>query len=227
MGFAEYYRAFPTYTDIHSEEYRRRLEELEPLLIKYMPRRGRVLDLACGVGGFSFLLEDHGFDVVGLDVSEEMIAKAKEYARKRASKVEFIQGDAREIPFEDNTFDYVLFIDSLVHFEPLELNKVFKEVRRVLKPEGKFIIYFTDLRELLPRLKDGLVVGQEYWISKIIPDREEKTVVIEFMSEKDSFRVRFNIWGKTAVELLANLYFAQEVAEKVGNYSYFIIYRPK
>ncbi|CAB49130.1 class I SAM-dependent methyltransferase [Pyrococcus abyssi] len=227
MGFAEYYRAFPTYTDINSQEYRDRLENLEPLLMKYMKRRGKVLDLACGVGGFSFLLEDYGFEVVGLDISEEMISKAKMYAKEKSSNVEFIIGDAKKLPFEDNNFDYVIFIDSLVHFSPLELNQVFKEVKRVLKPTGKFIIYFTDMRELLPRLRESLVVGEKYWINKIIPDQEEKTVVIEFKSEENSFRVRFNVWGKTGVELLAKLYFNKEAQEKVGNYSYFIVYTPK
>lgn len=186
-----------------------------------------MLDLACGVGGFSFLLEDYGFEVVGVDISEDMIRKAREYAKSRESNVEFIVGDARKLSFEDKTFDYVIFIDSIVHFEPLELNQVFKEVRRVLKPSGKFIMYFTDLRELLPRLKESLVVGQKYWISKVIPDQEERTVVIEFKSEQDSFRVRFNVWGKTGVELLAKLYFTKEAEEKVGNYSYLTVYNPK
>ncbi|AFK21892.1 class I SAM-dependent methyltransferase [Pyrococcus sp. ST04] len=227
MGFKEYYKAFPTYTDIHSEEYKKRLDDLEPLLIKHMKRKGKVLDLACGVGGFSFLLEDHGFEVIGLDVSEEMIEKAREYAKSRESRVKFIVGDATNLPFEDKSFDYVIFIDSLVHFEPIELNRVFKEVRRILKPEGKFLIQFTDLRELLPRLKDGLVIGQEYWISKILPDSDEKTVMIEFMSERDSFRVRFNVWGKVAVELLAKLYFEKIGEEKINDYSYLLVYRPK
>ncbi|WP_048055378.1 class I SAM-dependent methyltransferase [Pyrococcus sp. NA2] len=227
MGFREYYNAFPTYTKIESQEYQSRIEALEPLLIKYMPRRGKVLDLACGVGGFSFLLEDHGFEVVGIDISEEMIESAKRYAEARESKVEFLVGDAKKIPFEADSFDYVIFIDSLIHFTPLELNQVFKEVRRVLKSEGKFIIYFTDLRELLPRLRESIVVGQKYWISKVLTDREEKTVTIEFKSDEDTFRVKFNVWGKTGVELLARLYFKKEAEEKVGDYSYFIVYNPR
>ncbi len=52
-GFVEYYSAFKAYSDINSEEYRRRIENLEPLLMKFMKTRGRVLDLACGVGGAS------------------------------------------------------------------------------------------------------------------------------------------------------------------------------
>ena len=227
MSFEKYYEVFKAYSDIYSDEYRKRIETLEPLLMKYMPSKGRVLDLACGAGGFSFLLEDLGFQVVGLDSSEAMLERAREFARDKRSKVEFVKGDARELPFEDSSFDYVLFIDSLVHFEPAELNRVFKEITRVLKPGGKFILQFTDLRELLPVLMNGTVVGAEYWVSRVLTDEEEKTVVIEFQSEKESFRVRFNVWGKTAVELLAKLYFRQVHSENLNEHTYFQVYVPK
>jgi ubiquinone/menaquinone biosynthesis C-methylase UbiE len=227
MGFVEYYSAFKAYSDVNSDEYRKRVETLEPLLMKFMKRKGKVLDLACGAGGFSFLLEDLGFKVVGLDNSRFMLDKAREFAKEKESKVRFIEGDAKELPFDDNSFDYVLFIDSLVHFKPPELNKVFREVARVLKPGGKFLIQFTDLRTLLPVLLNGQVVGAEYWVNKVLPDPEEKTVVIEFKSEKDSFRVRFNVWGKLAVELLAKLYFRKVGEEKLNEHSYFQAYEPK
>lgn len=227
MSFEKYYEVFKAYSDVYSDEYRRRIESLEPLLLKYMPRKGRVLDLACGVGGFSFLLEDLGFEVVGLDNSPLMLEKAREFARDRRSKVEFIEGDAKSLPFDENSFDYVLLIDSLVHFEPKELNEVFREVARVLRPGGRFILQFTDLRELLPVLRNGQVVGAEYWISRVLTDPDEKTVVIEFQSEKESFRVRFNVWGKTAVELLARLYFRGIHSEKMNEHSYFQVYVPK
>ena len=227
MSFEKYYEAFKAYSDIYSDEYRKRIETLEPLLLKYMPSRGRVLDLACGAGGFSFLLEDLGFQVIGLDSSDVMLERAREFARDKRSKVEFVKGDARGLPFEDSSFDYVLFIDSLVHFEPKDLNAIFKGITRVLKPNGRLILQFTNLRELLSVLMNGQVVGEEYWISKVLTDPDEKTVLIEFQSEKENFRVRFNIWGKTAVEMLAKLYFRQIHSEKLNEHTYFQVYVPK
>ncbi|ACJ16886.1 SAM-dependent methyltransferase [Thermococcus onnurineus NA1] len=227
MSFEKYYTVFKAYSDIYSNEYKKRIKTLEPLLLKHMTPRGKVLDLACGVGGFSFLLEDLGFDVVALDSSESMLEKARKFAKDKMSRVEFVKGNAENLPFEDNSFEYVIFIDSLVHFEPAELNVVFKETARVLKPGGKFILQFTDLRELLPVLMSGQVVGTEYWISRVLPDPEEKTVVIEFQSENDHFRIRFNVWGRTAVELLAKLYFRQLHSEKLNEHSYFQVYTPK
>lgn len=104
---------------------------------------------------------------------------------------------------------------------------MFKEVKRVIKPEGRFLIYFTDLRELLPNLKERLVIGEKYWVNRITTDTSERIATIEFKSEDDEFRVEFNIWGKTGVELLAKLYFTKEAEEKVGGYSYLIVYNPK
>ncbi len=227
MTFEEYYSAFKAYSDIYSDEYKRRIESLEPLLVKFMKEKGKVLDLGCGAGGFSLLLEDLGFEVIGVDNSDYMLSLAQSFAKEKGSRVEFVKGDARNLPFEDSSFDYVIFIDNLVHFEPLELGKAFREIARVLKPGGKLFLQFTDLRELLPVLMNGQVVGAKYWISKVLPDKDEKTVLIEFQSEDKSFRVRFNVWGKTAVELLAKLYFKKIAEEKINEHSYFQVYVPK
>jgi len=225
MTFEEYYSAFKAYSDIHSNEYRRRIEALEPLLMKFMG--SKVLDLCCGAGGFSFLLEEMGFSVVGVDNSDHMLSLARAFAEEKGSKVEFIKADARKLPFEDNTFDYVLFIDNLIHFAPLDLSRAFFEAGRVLKPGGKFIIQFTDMRSLLRSLKERRVIGEEFWISRVVPDENEKTVLIEFQSEEKSFRVRFNVWGKTAVELLAKLYFRKVGEEKINEHTYLQVYLPK
>lgn len=60
MSFEKYYSVFKAYSDVYSDEYKRRIETLEPVLIKYMQQKGTVLDLACGAGGFSFLFRRPG-----------------------------------------------------------------------------------------------------------------------------------------------------------------------
>ena len=87
------------------------------------------------------------------------------------------------------------------------------------------MINFVDMRELLPRIRMRTVVGEEYWISKVTIDEEEKTALIEYKSERDSFRVRFVIWGKTAVELLAKLYFTPIESVKLDDISYLNVYK--
>ncbi|ALM75065.1 class I SAM-dependent methyltransferase [Thermococcus barophilus] len=228
MTFRKYYQVFKAYSDIYSPEYKKRLEELEPYLLKELTKKGKVLDLACGVGGFSFLLESYGFEVTGVDVDEWMIKRAEKYKEEQNSNVKFVKADAKDLPFEDDSFDYVLFVgDSIVHFTPPELNQVFKEVHRVLDKNGLFIIHFSDLREMLPMLRSSKIIGEKYWVSKVLIDKDEKFLILEYQSSEDYFRVKFNIWGKVGIELLAKLYFVQVKSLKISEYSYFQVYKPK
>ena len=228
MGFEDYYKAFPTYTDVVSKDYQKRIQELKPHLIRVMKNTGKVLDLACGVGGFSFLLEDYGFEVIGLDISDIMIKKALSYAREKHSRVKFLIGDAKELPFDNNVFDYVLFLgNSTAHFLPNELNRVFKEVKRVLKKDGLFLVNFIDMRALIPRIRTGTVVGEKYWINRIIIDEDEKTALVEYKSEGDRFEVKFVIWGNTSINLLAKFYFRPVSEVKLDEFSYLKVYQKK
>lgn len=67
--------------------------------------------------------------------------------------------------------------------------------------------------------------GKKYWIDKIIIDSEEKTAIVEYKSEEDSFRVKFAIWGETSLNLLAKLYFDPIAEIKIDELSHLKIYQ--
>jgi len=97
-------------------------------LIKDEDFKGKkVLDYACGTGRFGKLVQDRGADVIGIDISREIL--------KAASKVIKVKcADGTSLPFEDNSFDYVLSFMSLHVMADLE--KALGEISRVLKPGG-------------------------------------------------------------------------------------------
>ncbi len=103
----------------------------------FLNRSAKILDLGCGVGRTTYPLHKEGFNVIGVDISEAMIEKAK----TTFPEIDFRVGTALELEFEDETFDYVLFsfngID-LIFPEERRL-KALKEIRRVLKNKGIFI----------------------------------------------------------------------------------------
>ncbi|ESP88287.1 class I SAM-dependent methyltransferase [Candidatus Halobonum tyrrellensis] len=68
-----------------------------------------VLEIACGTGRFTALLAERGADIVGLDISEAMLAQGREKARRAGvgERIEFIRGDAARLPFPDDHFDTV------------------------------------------------------------------------------------------------------------------------
>ena len=72
----------------------------------------RVLEIACGTGRFTVMLAERGADIVGLDISEAMMAQGRQKARDAnvADRIEFVRGDAGRLPFPDDHFDAVVAV---------------------------------------------------------------------------------------------------------------------
>ena len=100
-----------------------------------------MLDVGCG-GGFTIrrlLKRSQDAQVYGIDISEESVAKARKVNAKVLDKQVFVrQGSAEMLPYEDGKFDLVTAVET-VYFWP-NLPGCLQEVRRVLKPGGKFVI---------------------------------------------------------------------------------------
>jgi SAM-dependent methyltransferase len=96
-----------------------------------------VLDVACGAGYGSALLARQARRVVGADISEETIAHAREvYAA--VPNLDFRQADCAALPFPDASFDAVVSFETIEHIAAQE--RFLDEVRRVLRPEGLFVL---------------------------------------------------------------------------------------
>ncbi len=110
-----------------------------------------LLDLGCGSGIYSrpFSKRLNSGIVVGLDLSVPMLNYASWQAR--AEEIEnllFIHGNAFDLPFPDNEFDAVICGTTIHHFSISDLLRVIMEVRRVLKPGGRFMA--ASLRNWIP-----------------------------------------------------------------------------
>lgn len=105
-----------------------------PHILTKIGKSGRVLDLCCGQGNVTEALANTGHSVVGADFSAKMLG----FARQRCPTGEFVEADAQDLPFEDADFDTVVCSFGLMHVP--DQPKALSEIRRVLKPEGKFIM---------------------------------------------------------------------------------------
>jgi D-alanine-D-alanine ligase len=106
-----------------------------------------ILDLACGQGRHSLELARQGYNnVFGLDRSHFLIRKAKTVMMQEHLKVNLKEGDARKLPFPADTFDLVMILgNSFGYFESTEDDvMILKEVFRILKPGGVFLIDVAD-----------------------------------------------------------------------------------
>jgi ubiquinone/menaquinone biosynthesis C-methylase UbiE len=95
----------------------------------------RVADLGCGSGAFTVLLHERGFSPVGLDISPKLIA----LAREKFKGVEFLEGDAENLPFAGGSLDAVL-LSGLIHHFP-DPRRLAAETCRVLRNGGRFIAF--------------------------------------------------------------------------------------
>lgn len=93
----------------------------------------QILDLGCGTGEFSLLFPEAKY--TGIDIDPKNI----EYARARYQK-KFLMADARQLPFTDSQFTKVLIVGVLHHLSDADTQQILREVRRVLKRDGKFLI---------------------------------------------------------------------------------------
>ncbi len=112
-----------------------------------IPKESAILDLACGQGRHSIELARKGFtNVTGLDRSHYLIRKAKSSVQQEGLKISFKEGDARKLPFPPDTFDVVMILgNSFGYFESNDDDvMILKEVFRVMKPGGTFLIDVAD-----------------------------------------------------------------------------------
>ncbi len=117
--------------------------------IKY-DKSTRILDIGCGTGRHSIELAKRGYNVVGVDLSESLLERAREKAREQNLQIMFQKNDARMLTFS-NTFDLVIMLceGAFPLMETDEMNfKILQNAANALKPDGKFI--FTTLNGLFP-----------------------------------------------------------------------------
>jgi ubiquinone/menaquinone biosynthesis C-methylase UbiE len=101
-----------------------------------------VLDVGCGLGGpCRMLADDYNCQTTGIDLSKEYVRTATKLSElvNLDSKTTFIQGDATELPFENNTFDVVW--TQHVQMNIPDKKKFYSEINRVLKSGGNFLFY--------------------------------------------------------------------------------------
>tara|TARA_B100002051_G_scaffold256989_1_gene273975 strand:+ start:255 stop:941 length:687 start_codon:yes stop_codon:yes gene_type:complete len=119
-----------------------------------------ILDIGCGEG-FLLRMVKKAKKIVGIDMSRTAIKRAKSLS----DNIEYHIGDASNMPFEDNSFDIIFSSEVLEHV--LEPEKVFKEICRILKPNGRFVFSVPDEQRTLDLIKLVKRLGLIYFIQGV------------------------------------------------------------
>jgi demethylmenaquinone methyltransferase/2-methoxy-6-polyprenyl-1,4-benzoquinol methylase len=117
----------------------------------------RVLDVCCGTGDLAIGARARGAKVTGLDFSEQML----ERARRKDANIDWVQGDALALPFEDKTFDAATVGFGVRNVADLDLG--LRELRRILDDGGRVgILEITTPRGVLAPF-------YKVWFDRVVP----------------------------------------------------------
>jgi SAM-dependent methyltransferase len=136
--------------ELFNDDYLRTMEKLtdkqvarEAIFIEEslgIERGGAVLDLGCGTGRQAIELARRGYEVVGFDLSLPMLSRAREEAQSRSVKLEFVQGDMREMTYEEQFDGVYCWNTAFGYFEEEKNAYVVDRVRHALKSGGLFLL---------------------------------------------------------------------------------------
>jgi len=109
-----------------------------------------IIDIGCGTGRHAIELRKRGYNVIGIDLSESQLKRAREKAKEQKVEIDFQKHDARNLPFRSK-FDLAIMLceGGFSLMETDEMNfEILKNATKALKSKGKFI--FTTLNGLFP-----------------------------------------------------------------------------
>ena len=203
--------------NLHRKSVKDGLEEWEEYFIKkYMNNKGKVLNIGCGAGREAIALTKLGFEVTGIDISENMIKTAKEESESYDLNINFDVCSVIDIDkYESSKFDYIIFTRALYSYIPghnLRI-EVLKKAKGLLKDNGfltisGYIVKEIAISNLLRRkiiskiygLKNKAEKG-DFMVDAVSPASSKGTCFCHFFASKDEIRNEIEKAGLKVIEL--------------------------
>jgi len=157
-------------------------------LSRLLPKEGRILDCACGYGRLTIPLAQKGFAVEGVDCAENLIADAKSFAAKSNLAINFIIGDMCALPYQDNSFAYVMCMWSSFNHVLTQQDQfsALREMLRVTQPTGTILLDLPCPKEALKELQqNATAIDQEQRVFKNMIANVENTT---YFHDKQSIK---------------------------------------
>ena len=110
------------------------------LVNNYAKDKKKVLEIGCVTGNNLVFFAENKCDVCGIDLNKRAINYAKRLLKSKKLKASLKIADAARLPYKDKSFDLILDRACLQHNKIYKIKKIIKEVKRVLKPKGVFML---------------------------------------------------------------------------------------
>jgi SAM-dependent methyltransferase len=151
----------PWWDEIFSEDFARTMDQPKLSFVQRevnfieeslgVEKGAVVLDLACGTGQHAVELASRGYSVVGFDLSLAMLARASDEAQERGQKLNFLQGDMREMAFEEMFDGIYCWATSFGYFDEEKNLEVLARAHRALRHGGMLLIDIVNRDFIAPR----------------------------------------------------------------------------
>ncbi|MEW6621022.1 MAG: methyltransferase domain-containing protein [bacterium] len=172
----EFFNRLASYYDlIYNEQFKEKTKGEITFLQNFLPKKGKILDIACGTGRHLLPLKMLGYEVIGIDLSKNMLQIPRNKIKNLKFNIKLIQGDMRFLPLQNQSIVGVICLfSSFCHLLTLDnQKKTVNEIYRILKNNGVVIIDVANWYWLKKQWqKKGEKIG-------IIPGTQKITVHLE------------------------------------------------
>lgn len=199
--------------------YLSRTEYILNLFERFDRKPTLLLDVACGTGGFSIELAKKGVEVIGTDMSEDMLSVAREKTADEGLDILYLCQSAEELDLYGTVDGAVCCMDSINHITDIEtLETALKKVSLFLEPERLFIFDVNTLYKQEKILANNTFVLDEedvycVWQNEFDSDNKITNISLDFFTKEDDIYVR------SGEEFSEKAYTSEELAyllEKAG-----------
>lgn len=205
----------PDYLDVYPHRDQAEADAQIAFICEQIPltNTSRVLDIACGAGRHLRALAERGINAVGIDYSKALLDEAQNQL-KDFPTISLTRADMRELPFANNEFDAALSLfTSFGYFATDEEHiRLLREWRRVLRPEGYFVLDYANkdfvlahLRPHSTELRGTLHIEQQRELSPLC-DRMIKEINItdEETGTRKRFRESVRLYSESEIRSMLN-----------------------
>ena len=191
--FAEFYDEL-----MYDADYKKRTAYLMKLFKKYGKKPTLLLDVACGTGGFSNEFARLGLEVIGIDMSEEMLAVAREKSAEIGTDVLYLCQKAEELDLYGTVDAAVCCMDSLNHITDYKtFHKAIERISLFLEPESLFIFDVNTEYKHRKILGDNVfVIDREniycVWANAFTTHNNTVDIMLDFFVKEGDLYTRYS-----------------------------------
>ena len=179
----------------------------------------KVLDLGCGLGRHAILFAQSDFKVLAIDTSAEVINYLEAKSKEMNLEIDCTVGSADMLQLEDASVDAIMLKSVIMYNKKSEVESIFKELYRVLKPGGEAYVTLPSKCSAEFKNTKSVIYDRE---NILIEDKETKQVVYKYFADEQSVNRLVQKFELISLDLVQDFYVQYEWLESSSQYQMII-----